>query len=105
MLLFPFFCVIARNTKFSLALQVGIFPKFSGEEFDKYIALAQKLRSDYNFGHTSDAKLLPRGETSVSGPIVRLFKPFDELFVDFKVPYFSFRYVCWIFARIFLMEL
>ncbi|XP_022990618.1 protein disulfide-isomerase-like [Cucurbita maxima] len=63
---------------------VGIFPKLSGEEFDNYIALAEKLRSDYAFGHTLDAKLLPRGETSVSGPIVRLFKPFDELFVDFK---------------------
>ncbi|CAK9313590.1 unnamed protein product [Citrullus colocynthis] len=63
---------------------VGIFPKLSGEEFDNYIALAEKLRSDYDFGHTLDAKLLPRGETSVSGPIVRLFKPFDEQFVDFK---------------------
>ncbi|XP_022993484.1 protein disulfide-isomerase-like [Cucurbita maxima] len=63
---------------------VGIFPKLSGEEFDSYMALAEKLRSDYSFGHTLDAKLLPRGETSVSGPIVRLFKPFDEQFVDFK---------------------
>ena len=51
--------------------------------------MAEKLRSDYAFGHTLDAKLLPRGETSVSGPIVRLFKPFDELFVDFKVPEFN----------------
>ncbi|KAA0055433.1 protein disulfide-isomerase-like [Cucumis melo var. makuwa] len=63
---------------------VGIFPKFSGEEFDSFNALAEKLRSDYDFGHTLDAKLLPRGETSVSGPVVRLFKPFDEQFVDFK---------------------
>lgn len=69
-------------------MQVGIFPKFSGEEFDSFNALAEKLRSDYDFGHTLDAKLLPRGETSVSGPVVRLFKPFDEQFVDFKVPEF-----------------
>ncbi|KAK8552283.1 hypothetical protein V6N13_120694 [Hibiscus sabdariffa] len=63
---------------------VGVFPKFSGEEFESYITLAEKLRSDYEFGHTLDAKHLPRGESSVTGPVVRLFKPFDELFVDFK---------------------
>ncbi|OIV96659.1 hypothetical protein TanjilG_09201 [Lupinus angustifolius] len=61
---------------------VGIFPKFSGEEFDNFIAVAEKLRSEYDFGHTLDAKHLPRGESSVSGPAVRLFKPFDELFVN-----------------------
>lgn len=49
------------------------------------MAVAEKLRSDYEFGHTLDAKLLPRGESSVTGPVVRLFKPFDELFVDSKV--------------------
>ncbi|KAK4416639.1 protein disulfide-isomerase [Sesamum alatum] len=66
---------------------VGVFPKFSGEEFENFTALAEKLRSDYDFGHTLDAKLLPRGEP-VSKPTLRLFKPFDELFVDsqdFKV--------------------
>ncbi|KAK8691897.1 hypothetical protein V6N13_075392 [Hibiscus sabdariffa] len=63
---------------------VGIFSKFSGEEFENYTALAEKLRSDYEFGHTSDAKYLPRGESSVTGPVVRLFKPFDELFIDFE---------------------
>ncbi|KAB2097890.1 hypothetical protein ES319_A01G201400v1 [Gossypium barbadense] len=63
---------------------VGVFPKFSGEEFESYMALAEKLRSDYDFGHTLDAKQLPRGESSVVGPLVRLFKPFDELVVDFK---------------------
>ncbi|KAL4282325.1 hypothetical protein GQ457_03G029710 [Hibiscus cannabinus] len=63
---------------------VGIFSTFSGEEFENYTALAEKLRSDYEFGHTSDAKYLPRGESSVTGPVVRLFKPFDELFVDFE---------------------
>ncbi|XP_057770179.1 protein disulfide-isomerase-like [Salvia miltiorrhiza] len=60
---------------------VGVFPKFSGEEFESFMALADKLRADYDFGHTLDAKLLPRGE-SVSKPTLRLLKPFDELFVD-----------------------
>ncbi|KAK9945823.1 hypothetical protein M0R45_011319 [Rubus argutus] len=63
---------------------VGVFQKFSGEEFENFLALAHKLRSDYEFGHTLDAKHLPRGDSSVTGPVVRLFKPFDELFVDFK---------------------
>lgn len=63
---------------------VGIFPKFSGEEFENFIAVAEKLRSDYDFVHTLDAKHLPRGESSVTGPVVRLLKPFDELFVDFQ---------------------
>ena len=68
-----------------MALQVGVFPKFSGEEFENFTAVAEKLRSDYEFGHTMDAKLLPRGESSVTGPVIRLLKPFDELFVDFEV--------------------
>ncbi|KAB5557198.1 hypothetical protein DKX38_008107 [Salix brachista] len=63
---------------------VGVFPKFSGEEFENFFAVADKLRSDYEFAHTLDTKHLPRGESSVSGPLVRLFKPFDELFVDSK---------------------
>ncbi|KAJ6735828.1 PROTEIN DISULFIDE ISOMERASE [Salix viminalis] len=63
---------------------VGVFPQFSGEEFESFFAVADKLRSEYEFAHTLDAKHLPRGESSVSGPLVRLFKPFDELFVDSK---------------------
>ncbi|KAJ4790340.1 Protein disulfide-isomerase [Rhynchospora pubera] len=63
---------------------VGVFPEFSGTEFDNFIALSEKLRSDYTFGHTKDAKILPHGDSSVDGPFVRLFKPFDELFSDFQ---------------------
>ncbi|GFY87485.1 PDI-like 1-1 [Actinidia rufa] len=63
---------------------VGVFPEFSGEEFRNFTVLAEKLRSDYDFGHTLDAKLLPRGESSVNRPTVRLLKPFDELVVDFQ---------------------
>ncbi|MQM08357.1 hypothetical protein Taro_041209, partial [Colocasia esculenta] len=63
---------------------VGLFSEFSGEEFENYMTVADILRSDYEFGHTLDAKFLPRGDASVKPPLVRLFKPFDELFVDFK---------------------
>uniref|UniRef100_A0A2P2LS74 protein disulfide-isomerase n=1 Tax=Rhizophora mucronata TaxID=61149 RepID=A0A2P2LS74_RHIMU len=63
---------------------VGVFPSFSGQEYENYTAVAEKLRSDYAFSHTLDAKHLPRGESSATGPLVRLFKPFDELYVDFK---------------------
>ena len=62
-----------------------MFPEFSGEKFENFTALAEKLRSDYELGHSLDAKLLPRGDSSVKGPVVRLFKPFDELNVDFQV--------------------
>ena len=47
--------------------------------------MAEKLRSEYEFGHTTDAKVLPKGESSVAKPTLRLFKPFDELVVDFQV--------------------
>lgn len=61
-----------------------MFPKFSGEEYENFKALAEKLRSDYDFGHTLDAKLISRGEP-VSKPTLRLLKPFDELVVDSEV--------------------
>ncbi|KAJ4965892.1 hypothetical protein NE237_017741 [Protea cynaroides] len=63
---------------------VGVFSEFSGEEFENFTLVAEELRSDYDFGHTLDAKHLPRGESTVSGPTVRLFKPFDERVVDFQ---------------------
>ncbi|CAA6657194.1 unnamed protein product [Spirodela intermedia] len=43
---------------------VGVFSEFSGDEFDKYMNVAEKLRSDYNFGHTKNAKSLPKGDTN-----------------------------------------
>ncbi|CAA0809954.1 Delta-aminolevulinic acid dehydratase 1-chloroplastic [Striga hermonthica] len=65
-------------------LVVGVFSEFSGEKFENFTSLAERLRADYEFGHTLDAKLLPRGDSSVEVPLVRLLKPFDELFVDFQ---------------------
>ncbi|KAK1367147.1 Protein disulfide-isomerase [Heracleum sosnowskyi] len=61
---------------------IGLFPVLSGEEFENFTALAEKLRSDYDFGHTVDAKLIPKGDSSITKPTLRLLKPFDELFVD-----------------------
>lgn len=62
-----------------------MFPEFSGVQFDTFISVAENLRSEHVFGHTRDGKLLPRGESSVKGPMGRLFKPFDELYADFQV--------------------
>ncbi|KAK1411331.1 hypothetical protein QVD17_37879 [Tagetes erecta] len=63
---------------------VGIFPKFSGKEYENFMILADKLRSTHDFGHTTNAKLIARGDSSVTEPTLRLLKPFDELFVDYK---------------------
>ncbi|KAG9146678.1 hypothetical protein Leryth_021822 [Lithospermum erythrorhizon] len=63
---------------------VGVFPDFSGEKFENFTTLAERLRADIDFAHTTNAKLLPHGDSSLSGPIIRLFKPFDELLVDFE---------------------
>ncbi|XP_051126779.1 protein disulfide-isomerase-like [Andrographis paniculata] len=60
---------------------VGVFSAFSGEEFENYKAISEKLRSDFDFGHTLDGKFLPRGG-AVSKPTLRVLKPFDEPFVD-----------------------
>ncbi|EYU22977.1 hypothetical protein ABFS82_03G097800 [Erythranthe guttata] len=65
-------------------LVVGVFPEFSGEKFENFTTLSERLRADYEFGHTLDAKHLPRGDSSAAGPFVRLFKPFDELVLDFQ---------------------
>ncbi|GAA0139368.1 chaperone [Lithospermum erythrorhizon] len=69
---------------------MGVFEEFSGEEYEKFIVLAERLRSGINFGHTKDTKHLPIvGDSSsspnnIEGPFVRLYKPFDELFEDFQ---------------------
>ncbi|GJN28712.1 hypothetical protein PR202_gb16869 [Eleusine coracana subsp. coracana] len=63
---------------------VGVFTEFSGTEFTNFMEVAEKLRSDYDFGHTLHANHLPRGDAAVERPLVRLLKPFDELVVDSK---------------------
>lgn len=62
---------------------VGLFTEFSGQEYANFITLAEKLRSEYDFGHSLEAKFLPRGET-VKKPTLRVLKPFDELIADFE---------------------
>eukprot|EP01018_Ginkgo_biloba_P019013 Gb_21713 [translate_table: standard] len=61
---------------------VGVFSNFQGEEFANFTTVTEVLRSDYNFGHTVDATVLPLKDSPVNPPTVRLFKPFDEQFVD-----------------------
>ncbi|RLN07859.1 protein disulfide isomerase-like 1-3 [Panicum miliaceum] len=61
---------------------VGVFPAFGGSEYDNFMAVAEKMRNDYDFLHTLDGGILPRGDKAVKGPAVRLFKPFDELYAD-----------------------
>ncbi|XP_066339625.1 protein disulfide-isomerase-like [Miscanthus floridulus] len=63
---------------------VGVFTEFSGTEFTNFMEVAEKLRSDYDFGHTLHANHLPRGDAAVERPLVRVLKPFDELVVDSK---------------------
>lgn len=85
LLWFHAYLVKHLELSYFLYLQVGIFPQFSGGKFENYTILAKKLRPTEEFFHTSDAKLLPRGESSVTGPLMRVFKPFDELYVDTQV--------------------
>ncbi|PAN06470.1 hypothetical protein PAHAL_1G266000 [Panicum hallii] len=61
---------------------VGVFPAFGGSEYDNFMAVAEEMRNDYDFLHTLDGSILPRGDKAVKGPAVRLFKPFDELYAD-----------------------
>lgn len=75
----------ACHVHMKLLLQVGVFPEFAGVEYENFMAVAEKKRSDYDFFHTSDASILPRGDQTIKGPVVRLFKPFDELFADSRV--------------------
>jgi protein disulfide-isomerase A1 len=65
--------------------QVGVFPAFGGSEYDNFMAVAEEMRNDYDFLHTLDGSILPRGDKAVKGPAVRLFKPFDELYADSQV--------------------
>jgi protein disulfide-isomerase A1 len=77
--------VMHASEVLNVLLQVGVFPEFAGVDYENFMAIALKKRSDYDFFHTSDAGILPRGDQVVKGPVVRLFKPFDELFVDSQV--------------------
>uniref|UniRef100_A0A0D6R325 Protein disulfide-isomerase n=1 Tax=Araucaria cunninghamii TaxID=56994 RepID=A0A0D6R325_ARACU len=63
---------------------VGVFSKLEGEEFANFTAVAEELRSDYEFGHTTDAAVLPYNDSPIKLPAVRLFKPFDERHADLQ---------------------
>lgn len=62
-----------------------MFTSYDSEEFKVFTSVATELRSDYEFKHTLDASFLPTKETTLTGPVIRLFKKFDEGFNDLKV--------------------
>ncbi|KAL9234996.1 hypothetical protein vseg_009802 [Gypsophila vaccaria] len=51
---------------------LGVFPRLSGEKYESFIKVAEKLRFEYDFGHMRDS----------TGPFIRLLKPFDEFVAD-----------------------
>lgn len=61
---------------------VGVFSNFEGEEYTNFTTVTETLRSEYDFGHTSDATFLPLKDSPINPPFVRLFKPFDERYSD-----------------------
>lgn len=63
-----------------LILQVGLFDKFAGEAFDTFTQLADELREDFAFRHTSSAEAL--GSPILSPPAVRLFREFESTPAD-----------------------
>lgn len=65
-------------------LIVGVFSSYDSEEFTNFTSVANELRSDYTFGHTSDASFLPEKSGDLTPPAIRLFKKFDEGFDDLK---------------------
>ncbi|EFJ34965.1 hypothetical protein SELMODRAFT_142613 [Selaginella moellendorffii] len=62
---------------------IGVFKSYDSEEFQNFTALAEALRSEYDFRHTLDASVLPLKDEPLKAPAVRLFKVFDERFNDF----------------------
>ena len=65
-----------------------MFTSYDSEEFKLFTSVANELRSDYEFKHTLDASFLSIKETALTGPVIRLFKKFDEGFNDLKVNVF-----------------
>ena len=62
-----------------------MFTSYDSEDFTNFVSIASKLRSDYDFKHTIDANLLPPLKDAITGPMIRVFKKFDEGFNDLKV--------------------
>jgi len=52
------------------------------EEYTNFTTVTETLRSDYDFGHTSDATIIPLKDSPINPPFIRLFKPFDERYSD-----------------------
>eukprot|EP00246_Nothoceros_aenigmaticus_P008773 TRINITY_DN237_c0_g1_i1.p1 TRINITY_DN237_c0_g1~~TRINITY_DN237_c0_g1_i1.p1 ORF type:complete len:524 (+),score=127.81 TRINITY_DN237_c0_g1_i1:282-1853(+) len=56
---------------------VGLFDKFEGDDYSRYIIAAEAVRADYVFAHTKDASHFP---VDLKAPAVGLFKDFDDGF-------------------------
>ncbi|MCO5562522.1 hypothetical protein L7F22_016149 [Adiantum nelumboides] len=63
---------------------VGVFSTYESKEYTEFISTASALRAEYQFKHTLDPKLIPSEDAVLKGPIIRVFKKFDEGFNDFK---------------------
>eukprot|EP00252_Welwitschia_mirabilis_P015660 TRINITY_DN3464_c0_g2_i1.p1 TRINITY_DN3464_c0_g2~~TRINITY_DN3464_c0_g2_i1.p1 ORF type:complete len:525 (-),score=113.95 TRINITY_DN3464_c0_g2_i1:221-1729(-) len=61
---------------------VGVFSNYESEEYGNFSKVAEALRSDYAFGHATDASVLPIKDFPLNAPAVRLFKPYDERYAD-----------------------
>ncbi|BBN05745.1 hypothetical protein MPTK1_3g15650 [Marchantia polymorpha subsp. ruderalis] len=67
---------------------IGVFDKLEGEHYANYLKVADALRSDYEFCHTTDASYIPEDGVPVKTSSVRLIKNFDDkvtVFTDFTV--------------------
>lgn len=66
-------------------MQIGVFDKLEGEHYANYLKVADALRSDYEFCHTTDASYIPEDGVPVKTSSVRLIKNFDDKVTVFTV--------------------
>lgn len=66
-------------------VKVGVFPDTKSPKFETFLSVADALRSEFAFRHTSDASLLPVEQPKVEGAAVRVIKSFDEGYADITV--------------------
>ncbi|KAL2634784.1 hypothetical protein R1flu_006263 [Riccia fluitans] len=57
---------------------IGVFDKLEGDEYESFVKVADALRSDFEFAHSTSASFIPEDGVPVTAPSVRLIKNFDE---------------------------
>ncbi|KAH7296125.1 hypothetical protein KP509_26G009900 [Ceratopteris richardii] len=65
-------------------LVVGIFKSYDSEEYKTFISIASELRSDFVFKHTVDGSFVPKKDSDITVPSIRVYKKFDEGYSDHK---------------------